>query len=357
MKLGFASTDWSTSVKDDRGHPVWGGAGWARLGQYVSLLPFEVAAGSLAFHKGKFGVVDWDGNHHFDCEIIYMQRIMFEDVPNRILEARANGQVIINDIDDWYWGLSPSNGAWAGSHPKNNPIENVNHYKKVLSASTLVTVSTPYLAERISQWVSRPIVLIPNFVETAKFPIRTQTDGVPTVGWVGSTGHRSRDLEILKGVIEPLVRSGEIRLHHSGHLGHAKTFASGVGVPDELVSTLPMAAPSEYQNLFQFDIGLVPLSSTPFNQAKSAIKGLEYSSAAIPFIATDTKAYRSLAEDGVGLIAAKPKHWISHLSKLSDPVLRAELGAKYRKTVEKKYDISQGAYLLAHLFTQVGNAL
>ena len=218
MKIGFGSSDWSRSVKDDRGHPVWGGAGWARLGQYSSLLPFDMAVGSLAFHKGVFGVADWDGNHHFDCDIIYMQRVMFDDVPNRILQARANGQVIINDLDDWYWGLSPSNGAWAGSHPKNNPKENVNHYRKVLSASTLVTVSTPYLADRISQWVSRPIVLIPNFVDTEKFPIRTQTDGVPTVGWVGSTGHRSGDLEILKGILEPLVRSGSIRLHHSGHL-------------------------------------------------------------------------------------------------------------------------------------------
>ena len=356
MKIGFGSSDWSRSVKDDQGHPVWGGAGWARLGQYASLLPFDITVGSLAFHKGVFGVADWDGNHHFDCDIIYMQRVMFEDVPNRILQARANGQVIINDLDDWYWGLSPSNGAWAGSHPKNNPKENVNHYKKVLAASTLVTVSTPYLAQRISEWVSRPIVLIPNFVDTAKFPIRTQADGVPTVGWVGSTGHRSGDLEILKGILEPLVRSGSIRLHHSGHLEHAKTFASGVGVDDDLVSTLPMAAPSEYQNLFQFDIGLVPLSSAPFNQAKSAIKGLEYSSAAIPFIATNTQAYESLAEDGAGLIAAKPKHWISHLATLSDPAVRTELGAKYRQTVKDKYDISQGANLLTRLFTVVDDA-
>lgn len=357
MKLGFASTDWSRSVMDENGHPVWGGAGWARLGQYASLLPFDVTVGSLAFHKGLFGVADWDGKNHFDCEIIYMQRVMFEDVADRILEAQANGQIIINDLDDWYWGLDPSNGAWVGSHPKNNPVENINHYKRTLAASTLVTVSTPYLAERISRWVSRPIVLIPNFVDVKKFPIREQSDNVPIVGWVGSTGHRSGDLEILKGILEPFVASGKIRLHHSGHLDHAASFASGVGVPEELVSTLPMAAPSEYQNLFQFDIGLVPLSSKPFNQAKSAIKGLEYASAGIPFVASNSLAYSDLKTNGIGMVASKPKQWISSLNSLIDFQTRSTLGKQYRAVVEEKYDISSGAALLTRLFTQVANAL
>jgi glycosyltransferase involved in cell wall biosynthesis len=358
VKIGFASTDWSHTVKDDRGHPVWGGAGWARLGQYEDLLPFDVVVGPLAFHKGIFGVSDWDKQNHFNCDIIYMQRVMFEDVPERIMEARANGQIIINDLDDWYWGLSPSNGAWAASHPKNNPSENINHYKRCLAASTVVTVSTPYLAERISKWVSRPIVLIPNFVDTNKFSLREQSDAEsPIVGWVGSTGHRSGDLETMRGILGPMADAGKIRLHHSGHIQGRKSFAEGIGVDVEKVSTLPMAAPSDYQNLFQFDVGLVPLSSAPFNNAKSAIKGLEYSSAGIPFIAANSQAYVSLAEEGVGLVASKPKEWIANINKLRDPDLRIELGREYRRIVQEKYDVSMGAALLTRFFGQVHSAL
>ena len=358
MKIGFASADWSHTVKDDRGHPVWGGSGWARLGQYQKLLPFDIVVGVLAFKNGHFGVLDWNRSLHLDCDIVYMQRVMFADVPDRILQARANGQIIINDIDDWYWGLSPANGAWKASHPKSNPQENINHYKSVLGRSSIVTVSTPYLADRISKFVSCPIVLIPNFVETDKFTVREQTPGnVPIVGWVGSTSHRSGDIETMRGILGDMTRRKQIKLHHSGHLQGAKTFASGLGLEDDLVTTLPMAAPKEYPDLFQFDVGIVPLSSAPFNEAKSAIKGLEYAAAGIPFVAQATSSYKALAENGIGIAASKSKQWIKHLSMLRDCELRVSLGVEYRALVKEKYDVSIGAALLTQFFNQVQNAL
>lgn len=353
MKVGFASTDWSRSIKDEKGHPIWGGAGWARLGQYVNRLPFDIAYGALAFQNGIFGVGDWDKQLHFDCDVIYMQRAMFDDIPERILEARANGQVIINDIDDWYWGLSPANGAFLASHPKNNSKENVNHYRKVISNSDLITVSTPYLADRISKFAHCPIVLIRNFIEVDKFKQWevTETD-CPTVGWVGSTAHRSGDLEILKGILGPLESRGEIRLHHSGHnSGHPK-FAEAIGVEDDVVTTLPMASPADYPKLFQFDVGIVPLSTAPFNEAKSYIKGLEYAASGIPFVASATTEYSSLAEEGIGVVVKKPKQWLNELERLRDPKCRQDRSAMYLELVQK-HDVAYGVALLTKLFLAV----
>lgn len=353
MKIGFASTDWSQTVKDKNGHPVWGGAGWARLGQYVKRLPFSVVAGAPAFHKGIFGVSDWDNNLHFDCEIIYMQRAMFDDIPDRILEARANGQIIINDIDDWYWGLSPTNGAFKASHPKFNERENINHYRKILSRSDVVTVSTPYLAERISRFVECPIVLIRNYIEVDKFAIRKQTDtDRPIVGWVGSTGHRSGDLEVMKGILGQLQASNEIKIHHSGHHSGHPSFAKAIGVNPANITTLPMAAPEDYPDLFKFDVGIVPLSTAPFNEAKSYIKGLEYAAAGIPFVATGTQEYLRLAEEGIGVAVKKQKQWLPELRKLRDPQVRQERSKKYLELV-KMHDVSYGVALLTKLFSQV----
>jgi len=353
MKVGFASTDWSKTVLDKNGHPVMGGAGWARLGQYKDLLPYVTTIGILAHRNGIFGVKDWDGGLHFDHDVIVMQRVMFQDIPDKIRLAQANGQIIINDIDDWYWGLATSNGAFAASHPKASPDENTNHYKHILAASDYVTVSTPYLADRISQWVSCPIVLIPNFVDTAKFSVRVQTDtDVPTGGWVGSTGHRSGDLEILVGILLPFVESGKIRLHHSGATDHHPAFADLVKVPNELVSTLPMAAPQKYPELFQFDIGLVPLSDKPFNQAKSAIKGLEYASAGVPFIASCTNEYESLSQDGIGLIAKKPKVWKGLIEFLRDPDNRKKQAIQVRERVAK-HDIANGVKAMNDFYRSI----
>ena len=76
---------------------------------------------------------------------------------------------------------------------------------------------------------------------------------------------------------------------------------------------------SHYGNLLtQFDVGLVPLTDIPFNHAKSCIKGLEYASAGIPFVAQDLSEYRMLADSGVGRVASTPGEWVEHLEDLLD---------------------------------------
>lgn len=329
MKIGFASADWSRSIFDENGHPVWGGSGWARLGQYQKLIPHKVVSGALCSKNGVFGVLDWDQTPHFDLDVIYMQRVMFDDVAAKIKSAVAAGQVIINDIDDWYWGLSPANQAWRASHPKFNPTENRDHYKKIVAYSSAVTVSTPYLADRLKEWVRCPIQVIENHIDIERFTRFQHIETVPTVGWVGSTSHRSGDIETLRNVLPRLAREGKIHLHHSGHVNGARTFADALNVPDTMVTTMPMAAPSDYPKLLNFDIGIVPLADVPFNQAKSFIKGLEYAAAGIPFIASNLDEYKRLANQyNIGRVAKKGNQWAAIIEYFSDPEVRTKEAQK-----------------------------
>ena len=352
-KIGFASSDWSRSITDKRGHPVMGGAGWARLGQYFGSLENVAAIGILAHKDGIFGVRDWGGALHFDCDVIVMQRVMFEDIPEKILLAQANGQIIVNDIDDWYFGLSSKNAAFAASHPKTNPKENTIHYKTILARSDYVTTSTPYLRERLASFVKCPIELIGNYVDVGRFkgrPIeKTET---PIVGWVGSTAHRSGDLNEVKGILGPMFEEGLIKLHHSGHVSQHVSFAEEIDVHPKLVTTLPLVSPSKYPELFQFDIGIVPLSDVPFNMAKSNIKGLEYAAAGIPFVASPTPSYLELKEDGIGLIARKRRYWKPLLSSLRDPEQRL-LAAKTNREKVDKYDIRHGVKKMSDFFDSI----
>jgi len=328
MKIGFASGDWSLSVFDEQGYPVWGGAGWVRLGQYQKLIPHDVVAGSLCHRNGIFGVRTWDEVMHFDCDIIVMQRIMFKDVADKMPAALASGQIIVNDLDDWYWGLSPANGAWKASHPKQNQTENREHYRSVLARSSAVTVSTQYLADRLT-WVKAPITVLKNTVDVSRFSQRVHSDGIPTVGWVGSTMHRSGDIETLAGILGPLARNGEIKLHHSGHVDGARLFADMIKVDPSLVSTTPLVAPAEYPNSFVFDIGVVPLTDVPFNHAKSWIKGIEYAAAGVPFIASRLPEYEELrTRYGIGFLAKNGAQWRKHIESLADPMERNRIVAE-----------------------------
>lgn len=353
LKLGIASGDWVNPRKTPDKKERWGGSGWARVGQYVEHLPFNVVTGVLTWNRDHLTIMDSNSDLH-DVDVILMQRLMHQGIPEHMVASKKQGIKIINDIDDWYWGLSPSNDAFKHNHPKNNPHENFNHYRKIISKSDLVISSTPYLADRVSDFCKAPIVVSKNTVDVSRFPPREHLDvDQPLVGWVGSTNHRSGDLEILKGIIPSLVRDGSIRLFHGGALPKAPTFASRVGVKDFQVATMPLVPHDQYPNLMVMDIGLVPLTNMPFNRSKSDIKGLEYAAAGVPFVASNLDAYIELQQDlGIGRIAKKPINWAKHIKELTDYKIRKEEAERNREMVCNR-DITNGIKLLADIISNI----
>ncbi len=337
--IGVASGDW---------HPesnIWGGSGWARIGQYMSQLPeYDWVAGTLIWDKECFKIADCDEVLHTP-DVIFAHRLMHKGLHEHVKLARAIGQKVISDLDDWYWGLDPSNLAFLASHPKYNDKEDRYSYKMTLSASDLLIVSTQYLADRVRSWVRCPIVVVENTVDVDRFSPVAQTDSdVPLVGWAGSTAHRSGDLETMRGILGPLRRGGEIRLQHSGYHESMPLFADAVGVtPEDVEVLLPLASHEDYPSLLTMEVGIVPLRVTPFNQSKSYIKGLEYAAAGVPFVAQSIDAYDQLREQyGIGTTVRRPADWLKALRRLRDPALRADQAAANRELVRKR-DISVGA--------------
>lgn len=343
MKLGIATLDWAIGTQNEKGHPHWGGSGWARLGKYVNSLPYDVTVGVPVgigapssrrlgvreFLPGSEGLDDfiegtnmgWNGVDHYDLDVIYLQRVMFDQLVADIDSFKKAGQSVFNDVDDWFWGLHPNNHAFRYAYLSDQ--ENIRHYKTIVARSTAVSVSTPYLASRLSEWVKVPIEVIENTVDFSAFSPKTHTESDhPVIGWAGATSHRSGDLEKLKGVLNQLERKG-FRFHHLGDRLGAEPFTSLAGVSH--CSVEPIATPDVYPSRLTFDIGIAPISDHPFNLAKSAIKALEYTAAGIPYVATAMGEYLRLYEEfGIGRVAKNPKQWVKHLEALRDPELRQE---------------------------------
>lgn len=356
MKIGFASNDWSLSMKDLNGMPVMGGSGHMRLGQYYGPLKrkgIDVVLGILAHNSvtGTFGIHTMDGGpDHFDCDIIVMQRYMHMFALRDMKRAQSAGQVIINDVDDWYWGLSEKNAAYSASDPKKNPSENRDWYRNIIEQSDGVIVSTPFLFDQIKQW-NENVHIHTNYVNIKQFrdvkpfieenPIRRLV-----VGWMGSTSHRSGDLEILRPIADEL--SVFARFHHTGHINviGVNSFARETRISTGLVSTSPFLPPFKLQEGFLFQAGIVPLTNIPFNHAKSYIKGLEYAAAGIPFVASWSPQYEELVEEHqIGFLAKTDKDYVHLLHDLVDPEYRAEK-AKDFKTRVRKFDVNNGADIL-----------
>lgn len=352
MRIGFASGD-KVIAKD--GNNYWGGSGWARLGQYIEPLKgtgLQVFGGTLVWYKTHFRIDVSDGDMDLqEVDVVLMQRYMHDNLDKRIKIAQSNGQIIVNDVDDWYWGLSTKNHAYKLSHPKYNKKENVNHYKSIVSSSDYVITSTDYLAGRLSQFVHCPIVKLENTVDVNRFIVKDHSNSdVPIVGWVGATNHRSGDVEELDGILKPMFQAGEIRLQHSGWSPNSLSVAKAWGLNDEDLILIPGAKAEDYPKIITMDVGLAPLHDVPFNHAKSDIKLLEYSASGIPWIGSDLTSYHNLKESwGIGRTARKPKEWFRHIRELRDPELRKQEGLALRDKVMSR-DISVGTKRLADFF-------
>lgn len=362
MKIGFASNDYSRSAKDPLGRPIMGGSGWVRIGQHIKNMKdsnYDVVVGILAFNSqsNTFGVHSFDGNDWFDCDVIVMQRYMHQFALRDMKKAQASGQIIINEIDDWYWGLSEKNRAYITSHPHANPRENINWYESIVKSSDGVIVSTHFLFDRMSVWNDN-VALVTNYVDTSMFktPYDHSIKDKPVVGWLGSTSHRSGDLEVLKPFSKSI--SEFANWHHSGDMNgyNIPKFHNEIGVSPAVVTYSPFVPPYELNKSMLFDVGIVPLTNIPFNHAKSYIKGLEYAAAGVPFVASWSPQYQELSDEhGIGVVVRDPQDYVKELRKFTDFDYRVEVATANRAAVQK-FDTSIGSEILYNTIIELANA-
>lgn len=341
MKIGYVTADWSDIEDPDTGFPTFGGAGWYRVGMPCKYLP-KRGVEAVAVEKistgqdGRIWLHDWAGETHKDVDLIVFQRWMDENAADVIYAARGAGQIVLNDVDDWYWGLDRRNDAYKATDPKVNPTCNRDHYWRALEASDGVTVSTPFLRDQLSK-LPCEVRLVRNAIDVDRFGGQPSIH-VYNIGWVGSTAHRSGDLEILRGIAGPFVERNYLSFVHAGYTRRAPSAGDLAGVPEDRQVKHQMVPITEYPDLIStIDIGVVPLNDVPFNHAKSAVKGMEYAAAGIPFVATRSPEYDWLSNEvGVGLTAKKPREWVKHLDSLMDLDFRFEQIEKNRARI---YDL------------------
>ncbi len=342
MKIGFVTTDWSSIPSKDGEHTP-GGAGWYRIVMPQRRLRLEgyacwVGMQIGARRDGELVLLSTEGEEISGLDIIVIQRWMESHAAEAIRRARATGQVVINDVDDWFEGLDPSNLAWKTTHPKRNADKNRVHYMKALAASSALTVSTPYLRERYQEKLPNvPIHVIRNAIDLDRWTSQHVDQRKPAVGWVGGVTHRSKDVETVGSVVNSFLKQHPgARFQHGGWVRGWPNAGELMKLdPSIPVITIPMCSIENYPNLFKgINVGLVPLSGSAFNLAKSAIKGMEYAASGIPFIAQSTPEYEWLrTTQGIGFTARRPREWIKLLDRLSDPKERAAAGECNRQHV------------------------
>lgn len=94
-----------------------------------------------------------------------------------------------------------------------------------------------------------------------------------------------------------------------------------------------------------FDIGIMPLTDTPFTRGKCGGKALVCMSCGVPVVASPVGVNGDIIRDGEnGLLAGTPGEWLEKLGALiKDADLRARLGSEGRRTIESRYSTAVNA--------------
>ena len=205
---------------------------------------------------------------------------------------------------------------------------------RMLAGADRVTVSTAALARRIGR-VRADVVVLENALDERlwgdPWAGRLRRGGVVRVLYMGTATHGA-DFAMVAPALERLHRAfpGQIAFDMIG------VTATG-DLPVWVNRVSPPVAAASYPGFVNWivqqgawDIGIAPLRRDRFNDAKSAIKAMEYAALGLPVIASAVPAYRGSVADGLGgmLVGNTETEWFGALSRLvRDPVLRARLAA------------------------------
>lgn len=263
-----------------------------------------------------------------DCDVIVLQRPLTDILAQAIPILQAQGRKVIVEIDDDFENISPRNVSWRNVQPSRHPERNYLHLRTACARADLVVVSTPALADLYGR--HGRTVVVPNCVPAWYTYAYPDPHTEVRVGWSGSIDTHADDLQVTRGAVGRAVRDVKGTEFHVVGTGKGVQRLLGLHVAPRASGWLPL---DEYaRRMAQFDIGIVPLELTRFNEGKSWLKGLEMAALGVPFVASPTGPYAELLMRGAGLLAETPKQWGWLLRRLiTSPGERADLAAAGRE--------------------------
>lgn len=275
-----------------------------------------------------------------DPDLIIIQRPLDNAMTAVLKQAKRQGIATIVEIDDDFSTVHTRNVAHSAMNGKSMG------HQWVQTAADLadhVTVSTPQLTKYARHG---RFSVLRNCVPDSIFTVRpAKSDQIwPRIGWSGTVQTHPTDLQETKGRIGEVLKANGLPFNV---VGDGKYVARNLGLyPEtEVFSTGWVQLDMFYQYLYSFvDIGIVPLELSPFNQAKSALKGLEFAALGIPFVASPTREYERLEAYGVGKTAKSPGDWKKHLQRMIDrPAETERIAKESRDRIEAEHTYSVNA--------------
>ena len=261
-------------------------------------------------------------------DLIWIQMEIFPYVPafaERLL--RFLGVVYIVDYDDAIYHNYDKNPHWLIRALLGKKIDVIMRFSK------MVIVGNEYLYGKAQSSGANRIELIPTVVNLNRYTAVQSTNNKPMViGWIGSPS-TSKYLLSISSIYRSLLSEFDVRFVAVG--ANQETLK---GFPIEV---LPWSEETEVKLIQSFDIGIMPLTDTPWERGKCGFKLIQYMACGLPVVASPVGVNKRIVEIGInGFLANDTGEWLESLRKLlKDKNLRTYMGEKGRDAVEKNYSL------------------
>lgn len=290
-----------------------------------------------------------DTHHLIDLEVVLVQRNTIKPylIEQFIQKCRQQNLPIIFEIDDDLMNVPRE------KDPKGIYARTAISIEKVVRAAATVITSTQPLADKMSAYNDR-VVVVPNVIPAFLWfrPVAKASDGPEAeiisakqglnVLYMGNPTH-SEDLAMVRPVFERLAQEKQpINLFVVGGerpSDRGSEWYQRIDIPagqrhyPDFISWLRRLSP-------HFDMAIAPLTTTGFNQSKSALKYLQYSAMGLPAIYSNCTPYREVVKNNTtGFLAENTEEsWYGLLTEcLSTKEHLPEVGARARNNVLEEH--------------------
>lgn len=261
-----------------------------------------------------------------EYDVIVVQRAMVREQVHHVRAWKALGVCVVMDLDDNFKRLSRSNLMYPMVHPRTSPDSNFRLLDEAVRHVDMLTCTTKAIASDYAR--AGRFRIIPNHVPEWYLRVEHEPIGDEVhVGWTGTLLTHGDDLAVVRGAVAKVLERTGARF---AVVGDGSGIQDAMWIKDTIRASGWVPLDRYPVAMASFDVGIVPLRPSVFNDSKSTLKGLEMASLGVPFVASSTEPYRGLCEHA-GLLAAKPRDWERALTRLIvDEAFRVEVAGRGR---------------------------
>jgi len=300
--------------------------------------------------------IDYDQLVKYD--VIIVQRVFDYEQYYILSTLKAAGKKIVYEVDDDIFNVAP-----------HNPCANIyNRYdaqlcmRHCLVLADKVIVTTERLAKALG--VEDKMILYPNSLDWDKlFYVNKKSEERKKhrIFWSGSNTHDEDFKVCMPALLRIFKEREDVELFIIGTVPPIVHQLLG-NYSDRILHNPGMHTEAFFQYLrfsLNADIGIVPLEDVTFNHSKSICKGLEYTLARIPIVASGCPPYSDVFEHGKdALLCSTEEEWYESINLLlENKEMREEMIKNARKKAVEKFHLRKNAEHLGNEISQLGSSL